>query len=90
MLRGVCKKMSPGFPFGRPGDYLFTYLETSFLSDADELHDDVDGEADDERELEHVAEERRHLDAALLGNRLHHEVRAVADVGEGSEEDGTY
>ena len=48
--------MSPGFPNGRPGDFLFTYLETSFLSDADELHDDVDGEADDERELEHVAE----------------------------------
>jgi len=65
-------------------------MDIQDLSDADELHDDVDGEADDERELEHVAEERRHLDAALLGNRLHHEVRAVADVGESAKEDGTY
>lgn len=39
--------MSPDFPNGRPGDF-FSYLETLFLSDANELHDDVDGEADDE------------------------------------------
>ena len=69
---------------------MFSYLDVSNLSDADELYDDVDGEADDERELEHVAKERWHLDAALLGNRLHHEVRAVADVGESAKEDGTY
>ena len=45
MFRKVEKK-SPDFP--KEGRVIFSYLETSYLSDADELHDDVDGEADDE------------------------------------------
>ena len=34
-----------------------------------------------------VAAERGHLDAARLGDRLHHKVRAVADVGHGATGD---
>ena len=57
-----------------------------YLSEEYQLNDDIDWEADDERELYHVAEERWHLDTALLGNRLYHEVWSVADVGECAEE----
>ena len=55
-----------------------------------QLYNNVNRQADNEGELNHVAEERRHLDTFLFGNRFHHEVRAIANVGECSEENGTH
>src|SRR3954462_12690320 len=37
---------------------------------------------------QHVAEEARHPDAALAGDRIDHEVRRVADIGVGAHEAG--
>ena len=59
-------------------------------SEEDELNDDVYWQEEDERVLEHVAEERWHLDARLLSDRLDHEVRTIANIGEGSEEYSTH
>ncbi len=39
------------------------------------------------RRPDHVAEEARHLDAALVGDRIDHEVRRVADIGQRAHED---
>ena len=38
--------------------------------------------------VEHVAEEGRHTDAFLFSDRLHHEVRAIADIGVCAHEHG--
>ena len=69
---------------------LFDSCRTSEGSDEQYLNDDVDGQQDYEGELQHVAKERGHLYATLLGNTLHHEVGAVANVRHGTKEDGSH
>ena len=56
--------------------------------DENQLDDDEHREQDAEGELRHIAKEARHLDPFLLGDGLDHKVGAVADIGEGAEEDG--
>ena len=60
------------------------------LLNKQQLHDNVNRQQHDERELDHVAEERRHVDTLLLSDRLHHEVGSVANIGQRAKEDGTH
>lgn len=55
--------------------------DSSSWSNEQQLHDDEHRQEDDEREAQHIAKERRHLHTTLLSDALHHEVRAIADVG---------
>ena len=89
--RSTDRRLHPGHPPGlqghptrrrglsaQPAD-----LQQEYQRRQDEdRHQDRDAVADD------VAEEARHADAGLLGDRLDHEVRPVADVGHGAHEHG--
>ena len=59
-------------------------------SDEDQLHDDIYRQEDDQAELNHIAEEGRHIDTLLLSDRLHHGVRSGTDICQRTKEDGTH
>ena len=43
---------------------------------------------EDRARPDQIADEARHLDAALLADRPHHEIRCIANIGHGSHEHG--
>ena len=54
------------------------------------LYEDIYRQEDDERELDHVSEEGRHVDSLLLSDGFHHEVRSVTNISQRSKEDCTH
>src|SRR5262245_12112481 len=66
-------------------------ISPAMTSMADLLQEEDERDEHEERDQDpdrpsHVAEEARHAHAALLGDRLHHEIRTVADVGVGAHQ----
>jgi len=55
---------------------------------ANQLHQNIDWQQHDKRELNDISEETRHGDFVLFGDGFYHEVGPVADVGHCAKEDG--
>lgn len=85
------KKTPRSLRFGAPVfQPCFSLFSSGRLSDEEEHVHQEEGREEDRHRPEHVAEERRHLDAALVADGDRHEVRGVADVGHGAHEHGAH
>ena len=85
------KKTPRSLRFGAPVfQPCFSLFSSGRLSDEEEHVHQEEGREEERHRPEHVAEERRHLDAALVADGDRHEVRGVADVGHGAHEHGAH
>src|SRR3989442_1045429 len=69
--------------FEAPEEHLFFYSSSS----QEHQHDCDENRYKYKNTVEHVSKKAWHLDARLLGDRLHHEVWAVPNVSVGAHED---
>src|SRR5262245_45265607 len=74
-------------PSQRPRSPARTNRASSSLPEENDRHEREGGNQHRQRIPQDVAEKRRHRNPGLLGDRLDHEVRRVADVGIGPHED---
>ena len=96
LIRQDKKKKAIGMLLTTPDGYFYIQyvlfsvnrLSTRYthLLEENQLSDNVERQQYDQRELTHVTEEWRHLNAATLSNSLYHEVRPIANISHGTKE----